>query len=121
MRQLAYSLLIIIASPALLAGYALLLLRGAGEMRRSGLSATAINPLYGRALLHRLGLRPDPVAAAILRRVPYVPRAGRALLNGPLYWATRLTAWYPVFLRYDVAAARSPSGLVAGRIRAMRR
>ena len=75
------------------------------------MSVTAANALFNRALLHRLGRRPDPVAVALLPRVPYLSTAGRVLLNGPLYWASRLTGWYPRSLRYDVEAAESPSGL----------
>ena len=115
MRQIVYVLIVAVASPVLIVGYLLLMLRGWGEMRRSGLSVTAANALFNRALLHRLGRRPDPVAASLLPRVPYVSRLGRALLNGPLYWATRLTGWYPRSLRYDVAAAESPSGIVGAR------
>ena len=115
MRQFVYVLIVAVASPALVVGYVLLMLRGWGEMRRSGLSVTAANALFNRALLHRLGRRPDPVAASLLPRVPYVSRLGRTLLNGPLYWATRLTGWYPGSLRYDVAAAESPSGMFGAR------
>ena len=115
MRQIVYVLLLVVASPALVAGYVLLMLRGWGEMRRSGLSVTAANALWGRALLHRLGRRPDPVAAALLPRVPYVSRAGLALLNVPLYWASRLTGGCPRSLRYDVAAAESPSAMFGAR------
>ena len=115
MRQFVYGLLVAVASPALVTGYLLLLLRGAGQMRRTGMSVTATRTLFSRALLHRLGRRPDPVAASILPRVPYVSPAGRALLAAPLAWASRLTRWYPGFLRYDVAAAESPSGMVGAR------
>ena len=115
MRQLAYVLLVAAASPALVTGYLLTMWRGFGEARRSGMSITAANALSNRTLLHRLGRRPDPVAAALLPRVPYVSTAGRVLLNGPLYWASRLTGWHPRSLRYDVAAAESPSGMVGAR------
>ena len=115
MRQLAYGLLSVIASPALLVGYLLLLLRGAAQMRRSEVSATAVNPLFNRALLHRLGRRPDPVATALLPRVPFVSPTGLALLAAPLCWTSRLTGWYPGFLRYDVAAAESAAGMVVAR------
>lgn len=115
MRQLVYVLLVAVASPALVTGYLLLMWRGFGEMHRSGMSVTAANALFNRALLHRLGRRPDPVAVALLPRVPYLSTAGRVLLNGPLYWASRLTGWYPRSLRYDVEAAESPSGLVGAR------
>ena len=70
MRQLAYVLLVAAASPALVTGYLLTMWRGFGEARRSGMSITAANALSNRTLLHRLGRRPDPVAAALPPRVP---------------------------------------------------
>ena len=115
MRQFVYVLIVAVASPFLAVGYVLTMLRGWGEMRRSGLSITAANALFNRTLLHRLGRRPDPVAASLLPRVPYVSRLGRVLLSGPLYWATRITGWYPASLRYDVAAAESASAFVGAR------
>ena len=115
MRQFVYVLIVAVSSPVLVVGYVLLMLRGWGERRRSGLSVTAAHALFNRALLHRLGRRPDPVAASLVPRVPYVPRLGRALLHGPLYCASRVTGWYPGSLRYDIAAAESPSGLFGAR------
>ena len=115
MRQLAYGLIVFVASPFIVVGYLVLLLRSARKMRREKVSATAVNPLYRRALLHRLGRRPDPVAAALLPRVPFMSPAGLALLTVPLYWATRLTGWYPRFLRYDINAGETFAGLIAAR------
>ena len=49
MRQIVYVLIVAVASPVLIVGYLLLMLRGWGEMRRSGLSVTAANAQIGRA------------------------------------------------------------------------
>ena len=80
-RQLAFVLLLVAASPAIAVGYVLLVVKGVFLARRSGVSGTAMNPLWTRWLLERAGNRPDPSAAEIIRRLPTVSRSGLSLVR----------------------------------------
>ena len=54
-RRLAFVVLLVAAAPAIAIGYIVLVVEGVFLARRSGVSGTAMNPLFTRWLLERAG------------------------------------------------------------------
>ena len=107
MQLLGFSLLVLLVSPALAAGYALIVVVALRRVRGSGVSVTALSPLSIRAILHQVGRRDDPLADTILGHLPMVSPLGLALFVKPLDWATRVSGYPFSWFQYPVPGSRS--------------
>lgn len=90
----------IVLSPVAVLGYLIFVVRGIMFSRWSGVSATALSPLYSRWMQHQLGVRPDEACVRLMRALPNASDLGLRLLSGPTRLAHRLTGYVPPVFRY---------------------
>ena len=90
----------IVPLPFALAGYVLFTFKVIMFSRKSGVSATALAPLYMRRMQHTLGTRRDVACERLMMVLPNVPHLGLRLVTGPTLLAHRLTGYVPRIYRY---------------------
>ncbi|MFF0988789.1 class I SAM-dependent methyltransferase [Kocuria nitroreducens] len=86
--------------PAAVLAYAVFVVRFLRAARRAGTSATVTASLYTRYLQHRLGTRPDELAARLFLAMPGVSPGALAVLTAPTRAAHRLTGHVPAIYRW---------------------
>lgn len=90
----------IVSSPFALVGYLLFTARMFMFSRKSGVSGTALGPLYARWMRHKLGTRRDEPCDRLMMVLPNVSQLGLRLTAGPTLLAHRLTGYVPGAFRY---------------------
>lgn len=90
----------IVLLPFGLVGYVLCTVKAITFGRTSGVSATALGPLYARWMQHKLGLRPDEPCERLMMVLPGIPQLGLHLATGPTLLAHCLTGYVPRVYRY---------------------
>ena len=110
-----FRLVQVVLAPFAFVGYILFVAKIVRYSRRSGVSATALAPLYTRWMQHQLGTRPDEACARLMRGLPNVSRLGLLLVTGPTRAAHRLTGYVPPLYRYPFAGRAQMSHQPAAR------
>jgi hypothetical protein len=100
--------------PFALAGYVLLTLKVIMFSPKSGVSATALAPLYTRWMQHTLGTRRDEACERLMMVLPNVPHLVLRLITGATLLAHLLTGYVPRFYRYPHAG--DPGWRTRGRL-----
>jgi hypothetical protein len=85
--------------PFALVGYVLFTVKVIMFSRKSGVSATALAPLYTWWMQHTLGTRRDEPCERLMMVLPNVPHLGLRLVTGPTLLAHRLTGYVPRICR----------------------
>lgn len=96
----AFHIIQLILLPFAVVGYLIFVIRMIMFSRWSGVSATALSPLYSRWMQHQLGLRHDEACVRLMDALPNASRLGLRLLSGPTRLAHRLTGYVPPLFRY---------------------
>jgi methyltransferase (TIGR00027 family) len=99
-RAIAFRIIQIVLLPVAVVGYVLFLVKVITYSRKSGVSATALAPLYTRYMQHKLGTRRDEPCERLMMVLPNVPHLGLRLTTGPTRLAHRLTGYVPKIYRY---------------------
>jgi methyltransferase (TIGR00027 family) len=100
MPSIVFRLMQIVLFPLALLGYILFVARGILFSRKSGVSMTALAPLYMRYMRHRLATKLDEPGVRLLMALPNVSHVGLRLFTGPTILAGRLTGYVPAVYRY---------------------
>lgn len=113
MRLLAFLLLSMVLTPALLIGlvfYTVPIAR-----RRGRVSGTAYEPFTARLIYHLLGMRPDPFALQLAPGLPATGPVAMASMFRPLAWALRVTGVTPAVFRYPPPRPTPALGFIGAR------
>lgn len=95
-----FRLIQITAFPITLVGYMLFVGKAMLFRRRSGVSMTALAPLYMRYMRHMLGTQLDETGVRVMLALPNVSRVGIRLFTGPTVLASSLTGHIPGVYSY---------------------
>jgi methyltransferase (TIGR00027 family) len=95
-----FRLIQIVSFPIELVGYVLFVTKSILFSRKSGVSMTALAPLYMRYMRHQLGVRLDEPGVRLMMALPNVSHLGIRLFTGPTILASRLTGYVPAVYRY---------------------
>ena len=95
-----FRLIQIVSFPIELVGYVLFVIKSVLFSRTSGVSMTALAPLYMRYMRHQLGARLDEPGVRLMMALPNVSHLGIRLFTGPTILASRLTGYVPAVYRY---------------------
>ncbi len=96
-----------VAFPIELVGYILFVSKAMLFKRHSGVSMTALAPLYMRYVRHQLGTKLDEPGVRLMLALPNVSRLGIRLFTGPTVLASHLTGYVPAVYRYPYAGKPS--------------
>src|SRR5215831_17049330 len=102
-----FRLIQIVSFPIALVGYVLFVSKSILFSRKSGVSMTALAPLYMRYMRHKLGTRLDEPGVRLMMALPNVSRLGIRLFTGPTVLASHLTGYVPAVYRYPYAGKPS--------------
>lgn len=94
-----YYLIFIVLLPVFLLGYVIWVVKFLVG-RKSGASATALSPLFGRWLQHQMGTRPDEATDRLWRVNSSVPPLAWHLVAEPILLAQRVSGYAPKSYRY---------------------
>lgn len=108
-KVLIFRLILIVSFPIELVGYVLFVIKGVLFSRKSGVSMTALAPLYMRYMRHQLDARLDEAGARLMMALPNVSHLGIHLFMGPTILASRLTGYVPAVYRYPYQGKPSVS------------
>ncbi len=98
-----FRLIQIVAFPIELVGYILFGSLAMLFRHHSGVSMTALAPLYMRYVRHKLGTKLDEPGVRLMVALPNVSRLGIHLFTGPTVLASHLTGYVPAVYRYPYA------------------
>lgn len=102
-----FRLIQIVVFPIELVGYILFVSKAILFRRNSGVSMTALAPLYMRYVRHKLGTKLDEPGVRLMVALPNVSRLGIRLFTGPTVLASHLTGYVPAVYRYPYAGKPS--------------
>ena len=102
-----FRLIQIVSFPVELVGYVLFVIKGVLFSRKSGISMTALAPLYMRYMRHKLGTKLDEPGVRLMMALPNVSHLGIRLFAGPTILAGHLTGYVPGVYRYPYAGRPS--------------
>ncbi len=104
-----FRLIQIVSFPIELVGYVLFVIKSILFSHKSGISMTALAPLYMRYMRHKLGIRLDEPGVRLMMALPNVSHLGIRLFTGPMILAGRLTGYVPGVYRYPYEGRPSVS------------
>ena len=103
-RRLLFYVIQGVLLPLSFLGFTFFLIKAITIGRKSGMSATALVPLFFRWLLNILGQRPDELSNRMLLALPGVSKAGLFLMVLPIVLGIKLTGYRPSPLCYPYEA-----------------
>jgi methyltransferase (TIGR00027 family) len=104
-----FRLIQVVSFPIELVGYVLFVIKSILFSRKSGITMTALAPLYMRYMRHKLGTRLDEPGVRLMMALPNVSHLGIRLFTGPTILAGRLTGYVPGVYRYPYEGRPSVS------------
>lgn len=105
--MIIFRLIQTVAFPIELVGYILFVSKAILFRRNSGVSMTALAPLYMRYVRHKLGTKLDEPGVRLMVALPNVSRLGIRLFTGPTVLASHLTGYVPAVYCYPYAGKPS--------------